>query len=81
MVNRNLIRTLEDDNISAEFDDLFTEDWEAVYEPPEGAELPKFDVNEIVEGKIVRVDSEAVVVDVGFKSEGTISRSEWEEHH
>ena len=82
MVNRNLIRTLEDDSISQEFEDLFgNESWEDVYEPPEGADLPKFEINEIVEGTIVRVDSEAVVVDVGFKSEGTISRNEWEEHH
>ena len=81
MVNRNLIRTLEDDTISQEFDNLFSESWEEVYQPPEGVELPKFEINEIVDGKIVRVDSEAVVVDVGFKSEGTISRSEWEEHH
>ena len=38
-----------------------------------------FDVNTIVEGRILRVDDEMVLVDVGFKSEGSIPRSEWDD--
>jgi hypothetical protein len=38
-----------------------------------------FDVNQIVEGRIVEVNSDFVVVDVGFKSEGAIDRNEWGE--
>jgi small subunit ribosomal protein S1 len=36
-------------------------------------------VNQIIDGKILRVDEETVLVDVGYKSEGTIPRNEWEE--
>ncbi len=78
MVNRNLIRTLEDDSISQEYDEMFaSEDWEEIFQTPDGVADTKFEVNEIVSGKIVRVDNDSVVVDVGFKSEGTIPRSEW----
>lgn len=35
--------------------------------------------NRIVEGTIVRVDKEFVLVDIGFKSEGAIKRDEWAE--
>ena len=86
MVNHNLINTLEDDDISRQMGDLFSTDANQVDELdltdiyfPEGGVDQKYSINEIVEGKIVRVDDEAVVVDVGFKSEGTIPRNEWEE--
>ncbi len=35
--------------------------------------------NAIVEGRIIRVDPEFVLVDVGYKSEGQIPRSEWDD--
>ena len=81
MVNRNLIRTLEDDSITQELDSLFAEDIEIddIYQR-EGDSEQKYDINEIVDGTIVRVDNDMVVVDVGFKSEATIPRNEWEEH-
>lgn len=78
MVNRNLIRSLEDDSIVATLDQMMEE--------ADGIELllgsledanKQFDVNQIVEGKIVEVNDEFVVVDVGFKSEGAIHRNEW----
>src|SRR6478672_11279703 len=34
---------------------------------------------QIVEGKVLRVDDDFVLVDVGYKSEGIIPRKEWEE--
>ena len=89
MVNRNLIHALEDDAIEQELGELFSttarEDLEELnltelyYPGGVGAEQ-KYDLNEIVEGTIVRVDNDHVVIDVGFKSEGTIPRNEWEEH-
>ena len=81
MVNRNLIRTLEDDTITQELDSLFSTegDYDELYIPESGNDQ-KYEINEIVEGKIVRVDSELVVVDIGFKSEATLPRNEWEEH-
>lgn len=74
MVNRNLIR---------EFD-VSEEDWEAAVgslndEDTSWLDSQYVDVNEIVEGKIIRVDDEMVLVDVGYKSEGTIPRNEWDE--
>lgn len=81
MVNRNLIRTLEDDSIEKELDSLFAsvDEIDEIYIPETDSEQ-RYEVNEIVEGKIVRVDNDMVVVDVGFKSEATIPRNEWEEH-
>jgi small subunit ribosomal protein S1 len=77
MVNRNLIRGL----------DLNKEEWEqelaaalggtATDEIDWGGE--NLAVNQIIDGKILRVDEETVLVDVGYKSEGTIPRNEWEE--
>ena len=86
MVNRNLIRSLEDDNITKQMDNLFSTDMDELdrelaelYGRTEDGEEVKFEINEIVPGTIVRVDDEAVVVDVGFKSEGTIPRNEWDD--
>ena len=80
MVNRNLIRSLETDAaISALFDQEFAdvEDDGTVLGTMEGE--ASFDVNSIVVGRIIRIDDDIVLVDVGFKSEGSIPRSEWEE--
>ena len=74
MVNRNLIR---------EFD-VSEDEWEAevglmAEDDTSWLEAEYVDVNQIVEGTIIRVDDEFVLVDVGYKSEGTIARNEWEE--
>lgn len=78
MVNRNLIRSL----------DLNEAEWQQeLSEAMEGMTAEDIDwggsaevaINEIVQGTIVRVDNEFVIVDVGYKSEGAISRDEWEE--
>ena len=77
MVNRNLIRGL----------DLSEQEWENELNLAlEGAEADEIDwggediaVNEIIEGKIVRVEGDFVMVDVGYKSEGIILRNEWGE--
>lgn len=86
MVNRNLIHDLEDDSIEQELGNLFGSGDEDVFDLdladlyyPDGLTEQKFELNEIIEGTIVRVGTDHVVVDVGFKSEGTVSRSEWEE--
>jgi small subunit ribosomal protein S1 len=81
MVNRNLIRSLESDpDLSALF--------QSEIEPVQDADSllntieaqTDFDVNTIVEGRILRVDDEMVLVDVGFKSEGSIPRNEWDDN-
>jgi small subunit ribosomal protein S1 len=87
MVNRNLIHSLEDDSIEKELgslfattvDDLHDLDITELYFREGSGNDQKYELNEIVEGKIVRVDDDHVVIDVGFKSEGTIPRNEWDE--
>ena len=79
MVNRNLIRSLEDDSITSQVDLLLSEDDLDEMILPTLEELnQQFDVNQIVDGKIVEVNGEYVVIDVGFKSEGAININEWE---
>jgi len=78
MVNRNLIRELE----------LSEEEWQRELDaalegtPPEEIEWAGEEVapNQIVPGKILKVEDDYVLVDVGYKSEGVVLRNEWEEH-
>jgi len=80
MVDRNLIRSLEDDSIIDVLDGMFDNEGDEISDlEPSIAAGPEFDVNAIVDGRIVRMDDDAVLVDVGFKSEGTIPLNEWEE--
>jgi len=77
MVNRNLIRSLENDDtltLDIERELASAQNWDGNI-----IDAPQVDLNQIVVGRIIRVDAEAVLVDVGFKSEGTISRREWDE--
>lgn len=73
MVNRNLLREFDvsdDDLIAVMGEEAPAEaDWLA------GEDIS---VNQIIEGTIVRVDDEFVIVDVGYKSEGMIPREEWD---
>jgi small subunit ribosomal protein S1 len=77
MVNRNLIRGLD-----------LKQDWEAELEEAMGGvateelnwgESAELTVNKIIEGRILRIDGEFALVDVGYKSEGIIPLNEWEE--
>ena len=80
MVNRNLIRSLEDEGTTALLDQMMEDvnGEELLLESLEDANK-QFDVNQIVEGKIVEIKDDYVVIDVGFKSEGSIHRNEWGE--
>ncbi len=81
MVNRNLIRELENDNLlTAEIESAMSI---ALDESTQAAFLgsdadTSVNVNKIVSGRIIRITDDIVLVDVGFKSEGTIQRDEWE---
>ncbi|MBL8855301.1 MAG: 30S ribosomal protein S1 [Planctomycetaceae bacterium] len=80
MVNRVLIRDLEDDSITQQLADLFSDDslLDNVIVGQEEDVDADFQLNKIVEGTIVKVDAEVVLVDIGFKSEGNIPRNEWD---
>ena len=77
MVDRNLIRSL----------DLSEEDWQIELNDAMEGNRPEdldwttreMDLNQIVQGRVLRVEGDVVLVDVGYKSEGIIFRSEWEE--
>ncbi len=76
MVNRNLIRTY--DIADEEFEQYLAEAGAAEPEAIQwGGE--EIGINQIVKGKVVRVEGDRVVVDVGYKSEGVIPLSEWDE--
>ncbi len=77
MVNRNLIRSLEDDDILNEL---------AILAPEEETEQWLLDATSveqnysqglIVDGRIVEINDEWALIDVGFKSEGTVGLDEW----
>ncbi len=77
MVNRNLIRGL--DLSDAEWEQELSEALEG--NPPEDIDWGGQEValNKIVEGRVLRIDGDYVLVDVGYKSEGLIPRNEWDE--
>lgn len=74
MVNRNLIRQVE----------VSPEELEAAFGGMDPETLAvaasEIAVNQIVEGRILRVEKDFVVVDVGSKSEGVVPLSEWSEN-
>jgi small subunit ribosomal protein S1 len=71
MVNRNLIRDLDEHDWTGLLDTIAPDDIELANE--------EISVNSIVQGRVLRVDPEFVLVDVGYKSEGQIPRNEWED--
>jgi len=79
MVNRSLVRSLDDDSLENELALMFGDSAEELLLDSLEDANKQFDVNQIVEGKIVEINEEFVVVDVGFKSEGAIPKNEWEE--
>ena len=66
MVNRTLIRSLEDDILEQELELMFADAAESMFDESLLDANKQFDVNQIVEGKIVEINDEFVVVDVGF---------------
>ncbi len=77
MVNRNLIRGL--DLSEAEWEHELQSAMEGELELDQILPPDEINVNQIVDGRIIRVEGDFVLVDVGYKSEGMILRSEWEE--
>jgi small subunit ribosomal protein S1 len=76
MVNRNLIRELElGDEIDQEIEQAMGGTDSGEY----AIGTSTLSVNSVLHGKILRVDDEFVLVDVGYKSEGHIPRNEWDD--
>ncbi|MCC7476349.1 MAG: 30S ribosomal protein S1 [Pirellulales bacterium] len=74
MVNRNLIREFDvsEEDFGIAIGDALPDDMTWL----SGQEVGP---DQIVEGRVLRVDDDFVLVDVGYKSEGIIPRNEWEE--
>lgn len=81
MVDRNLIREFQIDESS--LDAVLTE---ALGQIPEtdgemdhiyDQTASSFDVNQIVEGRVIRITDSDILLDIGYKSEGVVPRSEW----
>ncbi|MFM9966609.1 MAG: 30S ribosomal protein S1 [Planctomycetaceae bacterium] len=84
MVDRYLLRefNVDDAELDSAFDfssfedtGLSTEDeLERIY----GSVGHSFDVNQIIEGIVIRVEGDEVLVDIGYKSEGVVTLDEWD---
>src|SRR5438552_18995822 len=76
MVNRNLLSQYDTDE--AELDSIFSS---APGGSNEGDWVPTdeqvFEVNKIIKGRVMALQGDDVVVDVGYKSEGIIPLNEW----
>ena len=59
-------------------DEYSQEEYEAMLEMYEGT-LVNIDEGEIVKARVLRVTDKAVILDVGFKSEGSVSRDEFKD--
>lgn len=81
MVNRSLIRTIgiSDEELEAELLSTFggadTQDITHLYNQAG----QNFEVGQIVSGKVSRIVGDDVIIDIGYKSEGVLSKKEWEE--
>jgi small subunit ribosomal protein S1 len=81
MVDRNLIREfqVDDNELENRFGDSLTDlenaehEMDLVYD----ATSRSFDVNQIVKGTVLRLTDDDVLVDIGYKSEGTVPLDEW----
>lgn len=84
MVNRSLLREFQVDDaeldaaMGGEIGDwISTEDdkMDRVYERTSSP----FDSNQLVHGKVLSIEGDEVLVDIGYKSEGMVSLNEWAE--
>jgi small subunit ribosomal protein S1 len=74
MVNRNLLRQYDvpEEELREEIEDFTNSYW---LPPPE----QEYGVNKIVTGRILQIQGDDVLVDIGYKSEGIIPLEEWKD--
>ena len=87
MVDRNLIRefNISDEDLDAAFAEVMPDveaegeetDW--VLDDVYASVSCAYDVNQIIDGVVLSVEGEEVLVDIGFKSEGVVHIDEWSE--
>jgi len=83
MVDRNLIRDFQvsDEDLEAEFGDVLRQldEGEGYADQLYDETAQSFDVNHLVKGVVLSIEGDDVLVDIGYKSEGTVHLSEWQE--
>ncbi|MDB5346719.1 MAG: ribosomal protein [Schlesneria sp.] len=83
MVDRNLIRefNVSDEDLEAAFGLSLADAEQAEEELLQmyGTRDEGYDVNAVLEGTVVRVEGDEVLIDIGYKSEGIVPIEEWSE--
>ena len=84
MVDRNLIREFQVDDaeldaaLGGEIGDWIASEDDRMDRVYERTSSP-FDANQLVHGKVLSIEGDEVLVDIGYKSEGMVSLNEWAE--
>src|ERR1700741_35582 len=84
MVDRNLLRefSVDDADLEAAFGSALAEAEHAEDESLEHLYITGtgggVDVNSIIDGTVVRVEGDEVLIDIGYKSEGLVQLEEWD---
>lgn len=82
MVDRNLLRefSIDDDDLAAAFGAALADAEHAEDESLAHLYIADggVDVNSIIDGTVVRVEGDEVLIDIGYKSEGIVPLDEWE---
>jgi small subunit ribosomal protein S1 len=81
MVDRNLLRefNISDEELDAQMRASMGIEGEGEVDPGEiyTDVILEFDAGQIVPGRVIRIEGDEVLIDVGFKSEGVIPLDEW----
>ena len=77
MANRNLIHSINIDDLEADLD--LDNIFDAEISKWISADQTVFDTNKLVEGKVRDIRGEDVLIDIGYKSEGIVKIDEWKE--
>src|SRR5262245_51461425 len=76
MVNRNLLRQFGvDADVDEQIQTAFEEDLQHWLQ----GQNTNYEVNKIVEGTVLDIRGDDVMIDIGYKSEGVIKIEEWRE--
>lgn len=81
MVDRNLLRefNISDDELDAQMASIMGGEGDEDFNPDNiySDVVLEFDAGSIVTGRVLRIEGDEVLIDVGFKSEGVIPIDEW----
>jgi small subunit ribosomal protein S1 len=79
MVNRNLLRQFDSQDDDAALREVFGNDDDILAGGWLTEEPQEFESNKIVNGRVLEIRGDDVVIDIGYKSEGVVKLDEWKE--